>query len=251
MKIKNILMTAAIALVGVASANAVNTTYTSGDVILGITQTGNANCYEVNLGSASNFMTLNTWSYQVNTTDMANIFGSGWANDSTVSFGLAGAGTSTLATVLGQVKGTTWVSAPSGSAWTTGGGGQNNAAQAIIGMTTGSVANGGFKSETVNVLGANAAKITSSLSSSWATLSNKNGASFVNYNPTVSASFDSNSSVAVAFYQVDNTTSKDLGNFTMSDSGALSFQAVPEPSTYAMLTMGGLGLLGMLRRRRA
>ena len=244
-------MTAAIALVGVASANAALTTYTSGDIIIGFTQAGNANCYEVNIGSASNFMTLNTWSYQLNTVDLSNIFGSGWANDGTVTFGLAGAGTSTLSAVLGQVKGTTWVSAPSGSAWTTGGGGQNQAAQAIIGMTTGSVASGGFKNETINVAGTNAVEITAGLSNSWTTRSNTGGASFVNYNPTVSASLDSGASVSVAFYQIDNTTSKDLGNFKLSDSGALTFQAVPEPSTYAMLTMGGLGVLGMLRRRRA
>ena len=39
------------------------------------------------------------------------------------------------------------------------------------------------------------------------------------------------------------------GTFQVSNAGVLSYQAVPEPSTYAMLCVGALGVMTMLRRR--
>lgn len=45
-------------------------------------------------------------------------------------------------------------------------------------------------------------------------------------------------------------TPVDLGTFSMNNSGALSFQAVPEPGTYALLGMGALGMYFFRRIRK-
>ena len=54
MKIKNILMTAAIALVSVASANA-NTSFTQGDLFIGFRVDGSTNDYLLDLGQGFDF----------------------------------------------------------------------------------------------------------------------------------------------------------------------------------------------------
>jgi hypothetical protein len=56
-----------------------------------------------------------------------------------------------------------------------------------------------------------------------------------------------------ALYEIDNNSgdaATDIGTFSVSSSG-LSFQAVPEPSTWASIVLGAAALVGFRRRRNA
>ena len=59
--------------------------------------------------------------------------------------------------------------------------------------------------------------------------------------------------LAAGFYADDNTagvpTSKDLGTLNIASDGSVSFTAVPEPSTYALMGFGALLLIIAYRRK--
>ena len=93
------------------------------------------------------------------------------------------------------------------------------------------------------------------------TVTGENNLSFGLYNPSV---FEANSdhqhsltNSVLDLYALGNSgsvststqaTGTYLGSFTLASNGDLTFQAVPEPSTYVML-IGGVALLGLVRRR--
>ena len=120
MNIKALSTSALLLAVGLSSAQAATTV--AGDVLLGfraynLSTGGSTFDVETNLGSASQFYNtaatdstaLVDLTSRLSVADLSNTFGSTWANNLDVRFGLA-AGASQTAATAGQVKNTVWFS---------------------------------------------------------------------------------------------------------------------------------------------
>jgi hypothetical protein len=80
------------------------------------------------------------------------------------------------------------------------------------------------------------------------------GISFQTWNP----SNEGSTNTSLAFDSIPTATAQgqlgtQLGFFSWASNGNLTFTVIPEPSTYSMMGLGALGLLGLmiLRRRRS
>jgi hypothetical protein len=80
------------------------------------------------------------------------------------------------------------------------------------------------------------------------------GISFGTWNP----SNEGNTNTMLAFDSIPTATAQgqlgtQIGFFSWASDGTISFTVIPEPSTYRMMALGALGLLGVmiLRRRRS
>jgi hypothetical protein len=260
MKLKTILMTAALVIAAMAHANA---SAVDGDVIFGVAQVDNTTSYQVSLGSISTLLSLSagsTLTWNISTSDLATIFGTNWANDSTVRWGAA-ASLSVAGSSL-TVGSTTYAQY---SAWstqlaTTVKNPGSSAVKAAAGSIGTIVADMQFA--TVSSNDSSAYTIDSSISNyTWSTTYGANAA--VEYGSATYSSFeglkwavaklDDSDSSTLALYYFDvsatkNTLATLVGTFTLDDDGTLTFTAVPEPSTYAMLGLGALALLRFARR---
>jgi hypothetical protein len=117
-----------------------------------------------------------------------------------------------------------------------------------------------YHTETIAAGTNNAVAQSASAANSWASFqpAPPNGAnyagSFQMWNPTNEGS----TSTVLPFDFIptataDNQLGTTLGRFSWAADGTVTFTAVPEPSTYSMLALGGMSLGGLmiLRRRRA
>jgi hypothetical protein len=253
MKLKNILITGILALAGVASAHA----YTQGDLILSIWNTSNSSVYEVDLGNKSNFLSL-TAGQGISTvknigSDLATVFGTAtWYNDPTLEWSIAGVvkytslGSSQEECLIGNPETTSGTQAAGN--WAFSSNGANKTATNQINNLGNTYTTG------VSVgSGVEMAKGTSGSIATYITgASQENGT----YNTGLSLegqlgnATNGTSSAALDLFDYSNSTAGTYkGTFTINNSGVVSYEVVPEPSTYAMMVAGGLGFLGMLRRR--
>lgn len=273
-KALTLLALAGLALAPAASKAAV-TAYTADDLIMGIQQTGNTQVLLINLGQASGFKTGASVGTVISglSTVLSSTFGSGWATDSTIAWGIVGtpgasaAGGDTANTLYASTPQTTFgvQSSPfSDSAYTrqsagTQGSGRSNIvtmANTFAGLT--SVATG---------TGTNVAAALQATSTTGGWFSQNplgaGGSSFSYFN-SLEGSFAngvSNSALDLYRMQVYNTAPAGsigdagayIGTFQLSPSGSVSFStspgAVPEPTRAVLFGAGLAGL--MLRRRRA
>ena len=234
--------------------------YTQGDLVLGFTQQGGANDFVIDLGQASTFATatgtINVTGLGNFSADLASAFGSGYATDSTVEMGIFG--DTGLTASEGYSKGTLFESsalvggvslAPVGESY----GGQN-LSQSAFGTFTVDFFNNDLP--TAN--------------SSGSIESSSSAESFAAGNPppgvlgAFKTGFDIDASPSttneLSLYATEPTTSggngqtTDLGYFTVSGNSVTftssATAAVPEPSTYAMVLVGGLALAFAGRRLR-
>jgi len=249
MKLKNILMTAVVALTTVASVNAATTSYNDGDLMLGIRKAGTSVDYLVDLGQASSFDFSHTINFAVSgiAADLSATYGSDWHSQSAITYSVFGTLSNNNDTGEQFMVYTTNPNATSFNS-------QNH--QGTI---------SGYMS---NVGGLYDGQISTANDSVgiWQTTGGTL-AVYANYQPGGSlasgksfATWTSNEAAVNSALNFDvlsegwtgsGTGTAEPGTFSLDASGDLSYtvQAVPEPSTYAMVGLGALGMLVMLRRR--
>lgn len=231
-------------------------TYSSGDLLLGFRAAGAANNYVVNLGAISQYTAQNGASFSVNTGGniggdlaSANGFGSNWFTNSDLSWGIIGTTFfntgdlevlyATRARLNAAIQTQPWRGrSPSGQTQSI------SLIQALAfkyaqdGQATANSTRGTFQAATAE--------------NSWASLTSGTNDFIVGGN--IEGSFAEGAAASVLdFYRIDpvfNQSATYLGSFTISNTGAITFTAVPEPSVLALALLG-VGLLALrLRHRR-
>jgi len=266
MTITPITRYASAALVGTAltlTAKAATTVYSAGDLFIGFHQAGTNSDYLVDIGQASNFtgMDPNTSTTLVLgniAADLTGVFGSNWATDPTVQWGIVG--TTHLSTVGSDGPGTVYASRQ-GNAWTTTP--WNDAfvlstADSKISSMASSYRN--KTSSTNSPVGLIQTNITTSSNNAYGSYqpggvnAGAGNLSFGYFNPTIEASgangiTDSNNASLALFrlIQGDSNPAQPEGTFYISNGGTVSYTSVPEPASTAL---GLIGITLMIVRRR-
>ena len=267
-KITSALTALALGAVLSTSAHA-QISYSQGDILLGFEQ-GNgsggvtANNYIVDLGAASQFITATagtSLTFNLNTTDLSNAFGSGWANNtpagSLVQWGLVGGSNNSASIVVGGVtlkKNTLFESSPGLKPTTLSSSGQGTINSNIQNFATGFTLTAG--------LGANSGVGASGGANSWSSYTPSTSAFASGYNfeqPAAGFGNDGPTNSTLTLWQLNNTTSTpgataiDLGTFGLSSAGVLTFNApaaVPEPSSFALGSVAFALMVVLIARQR-
>jgi hypothetical protein len=269
MKIKQHRQFACLALASLALVTAVNattTTYTTGDLFIGFHKSGVDSDYLINIGQASIYSTASasgtmTLSLGSIGTDLVSIFGSGWATDSTVKWGVAG--TTRLATVGADAPMTIYASRAgnvesatravgTATAW-------NSAAalgtpvSKIHSMASAYRSKDSTANSSVGLVQTNIGTSSNNAYASFQPSGSNTGTgnlAFGYFNPTIEGSVTS--SLALFRLLEGNTNPANaVGTFAISgsgDSATISFEAVPEPASVALGLLSSMML--MTRRRR-
>jgi hypothetical protein len=276
MKLKYLKLTALSAIAGMTflgqSAKAASPSYTAGDLLLGFYATGGTGAdqtYVFDLGNSATVYREATTNFTLATslgTDLSSVFGSNWFSRSDLYWGVVGvrSSSSSGSVVNGDPVRTNYVSlaettfgiqttAPTISLSTS----RANVATDIVAIQTGV---GGFSTSTATANSNNlGAIIATSNSNSFDELSSKLSTDggldiFGNFGNGASGA-------ALDLYRILNTNTGASptgtvgvgsyeGTFTIDNSGNVSFAAVPEPSTWAMMGVGA-AFLGMQVVRRS
>ncbi|MFZ4597915.1 MAG: PEP-CTERM sorting domain-containing protein [Terrimicrobiaceae bacterium] len=272
------------------SASAVLTSYSAGDIFIGFRQTAASNTLAVNLGSLSKFLTPTyggtatpgasfnvTFGVIPNTStvvtnlnaDLTAVFGAGWATNSTN-------GTSVRWSVSGLTDNSlnnTPISGYNARTILVTKARTNPAVQsAVLGSVIQDNFAGEFDSFANSNLGGGFVGQTSTVNSSVAFIGAKTDTNNYNTRLGTNGSFGLGATRRIEqltsganqgptnsvldFYLAPTsgstlaTSNTYLGNFSLNSSGELSFTAVPEPSTYALLALSGTAFMVFLRRRK-
>ena len=244
-------------LTPVLRAGAQTITPQLGDLILGFRATGGVGStlnLEVDLGSISNFYNA-TGSFALpalSLQDLTDAYGANWSTRTDLVWGAVA--------TIGRANGTPDSHAPLGTLWATAPGdqpawdrhsssSQKNASSSIESIfVPGS--EGTLYGQTPTSNSASAAIITASLAGSWSSGDLKSvGTSFGYFNPTIDGAVSNGPSVLELYeLQPGSGAGTELGQLVLTPSD-LSFVAVPEPSTVALVAIGVASVV-LLRRRR-
>jgi len=290
MKTIHILSAGLLAIAGIAllapEAKA-QLTYKQGDLFLGFEEPGNSNAgdYLIDIGPASYILSLAASPGSTNITtgaygglglgnfaaDLATEFsGTGWATN--YSLGDSSAGNAVQWGIIGATSGSQFGLAANTLFETQG---ETTPGTQSTPITPNSSSLQSQVTGAIAQLGGQYAQASGTGSSSLGAFSGHNDTnSWSSFTPS-SAAFNQSFSIeqpssgantgatdsTLDFYEVVPNTTKnshngsttDLGTFTLDSSGDLIFTsaaAVPEPSTYAMVGLGAMSLLGFRRFRR-
>ena len=253
-----------------------STTYAQGDFLLGFratSGTGAGSNVLVDLGPGTSFLSSPT----PTTFNLSNLFGSlnttygnGWTGRWDHLWGVSAADASSNSTVYVTVPTTPGSDA---TPWNGLGTSLQTGVRNKINSAGGLVPTSGynFYITNTNPSGAGPAVIEGQGdTNSWGsfmpggTTTNSGpspGISWAQFNPTIEGTFaNGTSGVSLDLIRLTNTTGSgnpgvDLGDFTITDNGIVtftpdSFEAVPEPSTYAAAMLGAVAVLFAARRKR-
>ena len=239
---KKTLLTAAIALTGLAAFNSAHAA--NGDLYLGFetaSGTGSSVNYVVDLGAAVNLSSLN-----INiATDLAATYGANWYSRTDLYYGIIGAVTPAVNgdpnyTLYASVTsgGTPWTSASSSSQH-----GTANQVNTMVGQYITDVANGQLGTAANSVL------MATSEGGSWSALSTYGIGSFGGFPGSIETGTGSALDVLRLVPNASGPNGTLAATINLASNGSLS--AVPEPSTYALFGLGALLLVIAVRRRNA
>jgi hypothetical protein len=236
--LKGLLAIVALGLVSHAQAQLTNST--AGDTFLGFEDTTLNKNLVVDLGNGAN---LNTFTSLNLATDLAAVFGSNWATNVNLQYGLFG---------INTTKTTIWSSVVSGAA-------------APVKKTSGALATtyahytalqGNFNTDV-----ANGQLLTQGVQMNVGTGSDTGFATWTGNTPTAGGTsafavynqtLETGVGGSLDIYAVTSSSQTLLNTFTLKNTGVISsLSAVPEPSTYALMGLGALMLVGLVRRRMA
>lgn len=253
MKYKNILTTAILAFASMAlvSTSAMAETYQNGQVLLGFTKAGATGELTISAGaiaglSLSGLTTLNhTFTIGNFNTQLTAALGASWY--STASFSAFG-GDFPVLTVPGDTHGQMYISSASSAAPSSITGAASGTDVAIKGATLAYAQNGtgGTYQGDPTATGSYSSymPVYSGSSTAWGGVSDPEATVNSNlYLDIYSLTTGSHNAITGA-----NGSLMD-GYFSVASNGDVSFNAVPEPSTYAMLGIGALFMGVVLRRK--
>jgi hypothetical protein len=263
MKMNKLIVSAALALAGVTFLQIASAD--EPDLILGFQTagaTGSSINYEVDLGSALQFTSLENTGAQISlsgtgtagygaisVTALQADYGSGtsWTTDG-VQFGVAGTfnvgvGTSAQTNEY-YITDASLTNLPARQPNEAGG------SDAIDNLYTG-------YDDGTTTAGTNAVNVATSINGSYTSVAGANGNYSNSFSYLTQANIPSSGTVSLNLYDAaqgsSGTPATLVGTFTLDSSGDLSFTAtaasVPEPSTYALLAIGALGAFLVSRRR--
>ena len=266
---KKTLLTAAVALTGLAAFSSANAlpTYNDGDVFLGIRDKTATKTYVIDLGSFDNYYNNANpvTPYSLNqgftaaalASDLTTQIGTNWYSNANVVYGLFGgfqAGSSS-SSISGIPDNALIVGALTSTRI-------GNIADQTIGGLTGYAAAIGASSQTG--VGVSTAWVNNNGIGTWdayqyggfANAANNQGAAAYGWYPGTLETQVGNALYANTVYSSDNTQNSGksgavIGTVTLASDGTLSLNAVPEPSTYVLFGLGALALMIIYRRRNA
>jgi hypothetical protein len=274
---KRLLTTALVGLAGaalsVSTANAASINVSAGDLVLGFfatSGTGAGQDLEVDLGNAERYITATpgqvislSGSAGLALADITATYGTGWASNSTLEWGVAAGNTVTA--IAGATTDSIWFSDPEttpgtpSTPWIAG-----TRSEQASGSSEALTADIGLNGATSTANSSEAAVISGSIGDSYqatdnasqgATFDYLNG-NFVIDNPVtnVTSSKNSLSQLDALYTATSDHPAQVLGTFDLNTTtGTFTFTAVPEPSSIGLTGVGFLSLIGFvaLRRRRS
>lgn len=271
MKLKNFLMTAALALVSMASANA--DSYVRGDLLLAFSApsstTGGDVNFVIDIGAATYFRDLTgTFTVANIGTQLASIYGADWATRTDLSWGVVSTTAKTGSAVNGDPAKTSYISLAEETYGT-----HNDSPTFLLSSlrTTLNTNIYAFSDAFATAAGTSATtgySLSTETANGWATYTTNSTdgdfSSGLAFTGAVSNGTDTSTAVIDLFRILNTNTGANPsgtvgvgsyeGSFTLSDTGVVSFtdnfEVVPEPSTYAMLGLGGAIAFYSVRRRR-
>jgi len=263
---KKQLLTIALAAITITGVKALPT-YNDGDVFLGIRDKTASTSYVLDLGTMDQFINAYNGSYNLNlnvgftaaqlAADLTSNIGANWYSSPTVVMGLfggfqAGSSYSSIANmpdnalIIGKLTG----------------GAIGNIADQTIGGLTGYAAGIGSNNQGSSQNVVNAWVAANSTTGSWASyqyggpanVNNNNGSLAYNYYPGTLETQVANSLYVNSVYSSDSSfnngfSGSKLGTLSVGSNGSVNFNAVPEPSTYALMAFGALLLIIAYRRK--
>lgn len=271
MKLKKSIITAILALAGIGwgikPASAATLNYNAGDVLVGFYATGgtgSSSTYVINLGSINTYLNASgsiDLSYLGNIgADLTAVYGSDWSTRADLYWGIAaatGTAVASQAIVYGSHSRSELGVVSEG--WNP--------------ITNNNVRNGGVRAN-INSWGGTVNNVTSTANSNYATIGSTDTASSFSKQLSYGSAFPYGQAFSDAsgwladdflgnfgngvdgatldFFRVGANTVNTyyVGTFGLSEAGQLSFNVVPEPSTYALLIVVGVGFLAFRRRQR-
>lgn len=266
MKLKTLTAVAILAAGAAAaftSSSRAALTYSAGDLFLGFRGTGATNNYLINLGNIAQFSQQNGASFTVNVggsigADLVSAFGANWNTSSTVSWGAIGTTYNGSATSTETIFATRGRNPLSINTQTSPIFGQSPSAQSGITSDINALALKFITDGTETATSTRATLQTASQANTWASFTlnstdfnlgvNVDGATFSNTAPRLGTATS-----VLDLYRVDPVSGQAgiyLGRFSINDSGVITFTAVPEPATYALLIGAGFLAFMVQRARR-
>ncbi len=249
------LKSALLAIAGlalIASSAKAQTVYNDGDIFIGFNN-GGTNDYLIDVGQASQFVGVTgTVNLSIGNTgaDLSAIFGAGWDSSSALKWGAAGA------TTFGDGAAnpnTVWATSTSTTPW-------SNSFDQSTPVSALATIGGNFGGNSSTANSSVALEEATSGAASWASFesvanggtgANSTAGSFAYFVPGVVGTTTQNLYLS-QLNEGDTSAGPALGFFSIASNGQISFTAAaaPEPSTYALMILGGAALLFVSRFAR-